>query len=418
MKAVQYDAIVLGAGIAGLAAARALAEAGQRVLVLEAERQVGGRMRTGHAAGLAQPIELGAEFIHGRPPELLALLDEAGLEIVEAEGDQLCYSGGALVKCPEDGAWELLDGMQATSAEAGDMSFDAYLARSAGSPANKRRARDYVEGFNAANAGEIGIAGLARQQAAEDAIEGERAARVVRGYQALAEYVCGRAVEAGAALLLETPAANVAWKPGRCTVHAANGRHWSAKQVVCSLPLGVLQSRSITFSPQPEEALRAAMSLRAGLVQRLVLQFCERWWAAEYPRMHFLFAPEMYPPTWWSTLPLPGPLLTAWVGGPRALRGSRDLTEQSVHALEQMFGRPVHRELVAAHFVDWNHCPYSQGAYSYAPAGAADASRMLSQPIENTLFFAGEHTDTTGHPGTVHGALRSGLRAARQALTA
>ena len=418
MKAPQYDLIVLGAGIAGLGAARVLAQAGRQVLVLEAQGRVGGRMHSHHAAGLSQPVELGAEFIHGRPPELLALLGEAKLDIVETEGDQLCYAGGAIAKCPGDGAWALLEGMESVADEAGDMGFDAYLARSSGSAESKRRARGYVEGFNAADASEIGIAGLARQQAAEDAIEGSRAARVMPGYQALAEYVRDRAVEAGATLLLDTPVAEIAWQPCACTVHAAGARQWSAKQIICALPLGVLQTGSVSFTPRPDKTLRAAMSLRPGLVQRLVLQFRERWWAAEYPRMHFLFAPEMHPPTWWTTLPLQGPLLTAWTGGPRARDGSSDLVTQSVHALEQMFARPLQGALAATHHVDWNTDPYTRGAYSYAPAGAADASCILSQPVEHTLFFAGEHTDTTGHPGTVHGALRSGLRAAQQALTA
>ena len=417
MRSKLYDSIVLGAGIAGLAAARTLAEAGRHVLVLEAEKQVGGRMRTHRAPALAQPIELGAEFIHGRPPELLALLEEAGLDIVEAEGDQLCYIDGRAVNCPEDGAWPLLEGMKAAAAEAGDMSFDAYLARSAASAATKRRARDYIEGFNAADASEIGIVGLARQQAAEDAIEGDRAARVVLGYQALAEYVRDRALAAGATLLLDTPVANLTWRPGECTVRAKNGQHWSAKQAVCALPLGVLRSSSVKFTPRPEDALRAAMSLRAGHVQRLVLQFRERWWAAEYPRLHFLFAQQMYPPTWWTTSPQSSPLLTAWAGGPRALCVSETsaLVAEAVHSLEQMFR--VQPALAAVHHVDWNNSPHAQGAYSYVPAGAANAPHILAQPVDHTLFFTGEHTDTSGHPGTVHGALRSGLRAARQALS-
>ena len=76
------------------------------------------------------------------------------------------------------------------------------------------------------------------------------------------------------------------------------------------------------------------------------------------------------------------------------------------------------RPLVAAHWVDWNTEPYTRGAYSSLPAGATHAPEVLATPIAGTLFFAGEHTDITGHPGTVHGALRSGLRAAAQAITA
>ncbi len=416
---MMYDVIVVGAGIAGLAAARALAEAGKSVLLLEAQPRVGGRMHTLHVPGVEHAVELGAEFIHGRPPGLLALLAEAGLAIYETEGEQFCFADGHVQKCAEDDSPEnedtLLEGMKRAADESGDMSFDAYLARSRGSKEAKARARSYVEGFNAADATEIGIEGLARQQTAEDAIEGHRAARVVRGYETLAEYARDRAIAAGAKLLLETPVSRICWGAGACTVYGESGQ-WSARQVVCALPLGILQGGAVTFDPEPSVALQAAQSLRPGAVQRLVLQFEQPWWAEAQPRMRFLFAPPLLPPTWWTTAPRTSPLLTGWVGGPKALRMTgKPLLEEALRTLDTMFGAS-RQPPVAAYTHDWQEDPYSRGAYSYAPAGAADAYRTLAEPVEGTLFFAGEHTDITGHPGTVHGALGSGLRAARQAL--
>lgn len=415
----SYDVIVLGAGIAGLAATRALAQAGKRVLLLEAKPHVGGRMLTHHAPGLARPIELGAEFIHGRPPELLALLAEAGLETYEGEGQQLCFLNGALQSCPQDeGAWQLLDGMEAFANANGDMSFEQYLARTPASDEDKAHVRNYVEGFNAADANTVGILGLVRQQNAEDEIDGDRVARVAIGYSALADYVQGRAVAAGATLLLQTPVSRVQWQPAHCIIHAESGRQWSANQVLCALPLGVLQASSVHFDPVPERAFTAIKSLRAGSVQRLVLQVKDRFWAPEHENMHFLFAQSLHPSTYWTTAPRPSPLLTAWSGGPRALAMQRPdtLQREVLHSLSGMFGRSIEPLVVAAHHHDWQADPYARGAYSYAPAGAANASAVLSEPVEQTLFFAGEHTDTTGHPGTVHGALRSGLRAAQQML--
>ena len=420
MSRNKYDCIVLGAGIAGLAAARTLAEAGRRVLVLEAQDRVGGRMHTLHIPGLQRPVELGAEFVHGRPPELLALLDEAGLSIVEGEGRQLCYLHGAVSPCPEDGgAWSLLDGMQAVVESRGDMSFDSYLAQADAEEEDKRRARNYVEGFNAAEAALIGIAGLAHQQAAEDAIEGDRVARVERGYQALAAYVRDCAAAAGAVVLLRSPVVRVQWQPGSCSVAAKSGQSWRADLLICALPLGVVQDSPALFDPQPETALKAAAMLRAGAVERIVYQFHERWWAAEHPDMHFLFAEGAAPATWWTTAPVESPLLTGWAGGPRARRamGSAALAREGLQTLERLFDRPLQALFVAAHYHDWQSDEYARGAYSYAPAGAVKVAAMLAEPVADTLLFAGEHTDTTGHPGTVHGALRSGLRAAQQALT-
>ncbi len=411
---MTYDCIVLGAGIAGLASARMLAEAGRSVLLLEAQGRVGGRMLTHHAPGLAQPIELGAEFVHGRPPELLALLAEAGLETYEARGEQACWVDGRLGSCPEDGgAWELLDGMDAAGP---DMSFDAYLARTEASAADKERARNYVEGFNAADAREIGTVGLARQQAAEDAIDGDWNGRVVPGYGALADFLHEKVLAAGAEVRLRTPVERVVWQPGACTVHVT-GQVFAARQVVCALPLGVLQAGVVAFAPAPARALAAASALRSGTVQRMVLQFSERFWAPAREQMHFLFAQGLHPPTYWTTAPRPSPLLTCWVGGPRALStpDATALRESALLSLQRMFG-PLGDKLLAAHFHDWLADPYTRGAYSSVPAGAAHAPSVLAEPVERTLFFAGEHTDTTGHPGTVHGALRSGLRAAEQVL--
>jgi monoamine oxidase len=413
------DTIVLGAGIAGLIAARSLAEAGRRVTILEAQQQVGGRMRTRHVPDLAQPVELGAEFIHGRPPELLSLLDEAGLAIVETAGRQVCHGADGLTDCPEnDGSWELLEAMAASAARDGDMSFNAYLARTDAPETAKRRARGYVEGFNAADANTIGIGGLARQQAAEDAIEGDRAARVIAGYQSLAAYVSDRAIAAGASLQLDTPARRVGWQPGHVAVTSESGEQWTARSLVCTLPLGVLQARCVLFTPEPRSILHAAASLSAGTVQRMVFEFTEPWWATAQPEMRFLFAPELFPPTWWTTAPQASPFLTGWVGGPRALERADQpsLTQQALHTLEQVFSMPIAPKLVALHHHDWQRDPWCRGAYSSVTAGAADAPAALATPVETTLFFAGEHTDTTGHPGTVHGALRSGLRAARQVL--
>ncbi len=416
---MKYDVIVLGAGIAGLAAARTLAEAGKQVLLLEAQNRVGGRMRTLHVPELAQPIELGAEFIHGRPAELLALLEEAGLEIVETEGRQLCYVNRAVTECPEDsGAWSLLEGMDGVVQASGDMSFADYLALTSAAEEDKRRARNYVEGFNAADADIIGIEGLARQQAAENTIEGDRSARVVRGYDALAGYVAERARLAGATLLLEQPVTAVHYVQGSCSVHTNKGQ-WEARSVVCALPLSVLQSGAVVIAPLPKELRDALHRMRAGNVQRLVLQFRTRWWADEHPDMRFLFAQSEFPPTWWSTYPQESPLLVGWVGGPRAESTSEAmLLPQALAALAKMFGEPAERGFVHAYSHDWKANPYAGMAYSYAPAGAADASEILSRAAEQTLFFAGEHTDTTGHLGTVHGAYRSGLRAAAQVLAA
>ena len=93
-RADTFEAIVIGAGVAGLAAARTLAEAGRRVALIEARERVGGRIHTVQAIQGDLPVELGAEFIHGLPEELIDLVDEAGLTRFELDGDSRCVSPG------------------------------------------------------------------------------------------------------------------------------------------------------------------------------------------------------------------------------------------------------------------------------------------------------------------------------------
>ena len=185
--------IVIGAGIAGLAAATKLAEAGCDVIVLEASDRVGGRIRTVHASGV--PVEVGAEFVHGKPPELLALIDELGLAKYELGGERLGYSPDGTLhiasndNAEEDDPFAVMEQMAAWSNAhpSEDRSFAAWLAQETIPEENGAAASAYVEGFNAADAGQISVRSLAVQQDAEDSIEGDTSFHVKAGYQAVPE---------------------------------------------------------------------------------------------------------------------------------------------------------------------------------------------------------------------------------------
>jgi monoamine oxidase len=413
--------------MAGLTAARRLAEAGLKVLVVEAQDRIGGRIYTRHIGDEA--IELGAEFIHGRPPELWALIDEAGLETYERGGTQLCFEDGELSNCGGE-MQEVFEPLEKLEEYDGpDMSFAEYLDRES-IPSEKRGPMiGYVEGFNAADHREISVASLGAQQKAEDATGSDHNYRLRGGYDQLPRYLSEKITELGGKVLTGTPVKEIQWEQGSVEI-VSDLWSFSAPQAVITLPLAVLQNRSVKFSPEPHQILQASENLRMGQVRRFTLLFAEKFWENLPPQpasseMSFLFAFSEMPPVWWTPHPEQSHTITGWVGGPRsaALTGmdAATLGRKACTTLARVFGlrkEKIHALLKGCYTHDWRHDRFTLGAYSYVAAGGLDTSRQMTQPVDETLFFAGEHTDITGHWGTVHAAMRSGLRAAEQILAA
>jgi monoamine oxidase len=421
----KSDVIIVGAGMAGLTAARALGEGGLRVLILEARDTVGGRIMTRHVDGEA--LELGAEFVHGRPPELWALIDEIGLETYERDGTQVGLEDDRLTNLSGemDDVFESLEELKSWTKP--DCSFAEYLDRNEIGPEDRQQIVGYVEGFNAADHRLISTASLGAQQKAEDATEGDRIFRVKAGYDRLPQYLAGRVLELGGSTLFGHPASEIRWSAGSAEVLTQQGT-FAAKRIVVTLPLGVLQRGSVKFSPPVPEILEAAAGMRMGQVCRFTLMFRRRFWEELEPQpamreLSFLYTFGEMPPVWWTPHPEVSNSLSGWVGGPRseALVGlsAEDLKQVAATSLAKGMGLnpdAVLAEITGCYTHNWQADEFALGAYSYVAADGLGAATAMSQPVAETLYFAGEHTDITGHWGTVHAAMRSGLRAAKQIL--
>jgi monoamine oxidase len=431
----RYDILVLGAGIAGLAAARSLADAGRRVALIEARDRIGGRIftdRISRNAGEPVSIELGAEFIHGLPPVTWDLIKEANLSTYELDGTQLSFARGGFQSSSEDygEAVSVIDEMMAwleTQPRGTDVTFAQYLDLAGIDGSRRRRATAYVEGFNAADSRVIGVAALVAQQRAEDKVHSDRLFHVEAGYHALPAFLSDRFRAAGGTLLLEHPVSRVRWSQNAVAVSGVNAGGESfelhAERAIVTLPLGVLKAGTVEFEPVPQEIWSNTARMAMGPVVRISLLFDAKFWQQA---LSFLLTRDEVPSAWWTPMPNSAPLITGWAGGAKAAALTqrigaradwRALLEESLGTLSRMYGieaQELHAKLISWHTHDWQADPYSRGAYSYAPAGALNASANMTLPVADTLFFAGEHTDTTGHWGTVHGALGSGLRAAAQ----
>lgn len=438
------DVIVIGAGVAGLEAARRLDRAGLDVIVVEARPRVGGRIATHRPAGWPTPIEAGAEFVHGRPRALIQALAAARARTLEVHGGHHMLGRGG--RRPSAGAWRhALAEMDRLPDE--DISFASLLRRPAFarriSPAVRALMLNFVEGFNAADATRISVRGLNRQTEASRAEEGDRTFRVPGGYDALPLHLAKtlRAKQ----LRLASVVARIRWGARGVEVDV-RGLHGGpvgtlrAQAALVTVPLGVLQARppapgALAFVPALPRATRSAIDrLAMGTVVKLVVRFRDPLgqgpFAAVEKGARFIHVPGAPVPVWWVPLRAEDRCLTGWVAGRAAERLARRYAGTAAAERRLAAGlaglarglgvKPaaLDASLEDARVFDWAADPFARGAYSWIPVGGLDAPAALATPIGGRLFFAGEATDTRGDPGTVHGALGTGTRAAAQIITA
>lgn len=440
------DVIVIGAGAAGLAAARELRAAGASAVVLEARGRVGGRVFTYRDDRIAVPVELGAEFLHGATPETDALLAAEQLLTTDVVGEHWRASDGRIR--PAGAEWSDVQRLlgKLDPDRTPDRSFLDFLDAHAHKPkraAARRLALQFVSGFHAADPARVserwlaGEAGLAR----DDDDRAARTGRVLGGYDRITAALARDLFDA---IELNTVAERVAWAPGAVTVHAHGPDGGPrpprrARAAIVTVPLGVLHAEppaqgAIRFDPAVP-GVRAATSLLAmGSALRVTFAFRERFWEREIAgtakhrslaALEFLHGEHVDFPVWWTLYPLRVPVLVAWAGGPRAATlarsGDTEIVARAVEALASITGvrqERVHELMVAAWTHNWDTDPFARGAYSYALVGGADAGAELARPVDATLFFAGEATAAGGRAGTVEGALDAGRRAARNVLHA
>lgn len=426
-----FDTIVVGAGIAGVAAANLLSRAGQRVVIVEARDRVGGRLWTDRSAGFC--VDLGASWIHGVDGNPLTDLVEAfGIDTVEFTVGAFQPDGRPIANYSP--SFELLDPVAAQRWADDVHEVDEVLERV----------------IAASEAGQS-YAAVAAQALATRGWDTERVQRVWEFYRHRTEEQCGAHISEVAAhgldedvisgdevvfpggydqlvlrlargldIRLNQVVTSVVWSAERARVDTATGT-FDARNVVVTVPLGVLKSGAIQFVPAlPPEVADPIERLGMGVFVKVFLQFPQRFWPSDVyaMRQHGAVGDAWY--SWYDGSGSSGePMLLTFAGGPRG-REVEAMTDEQVVAsalasLRQIYGDGIPNPL--NHWVTrWGADPYSLGSYSHVAVGASHEDHdAMATSVGGVVHLAGEATWSTD-PATVNGALLSGHRAAERVL--
>ncbi|MFG6279984.1 NAD(P)/FAD-dependent oxidoreductase [Microbacterium sp. 5K110] len=427
----QFDTVVVGAGIAGLSAARLLAREGRRVVVVEARDRVGGRVhsqRDGHRV-----TDRGASWIHGiddSPVEAAARafgmpMAEFTVGGYQPDSRPLAYFGPDAARLTPEEVQAFADDVRALNADlveviarsAPDATYadvvDEALAGRDWAPERAQRVREY-NGRRAEEQYGVHMSVLGAHGLDDDTVNGDEVV-FPRGYDELATNLAE-----GLDVRLEHVVGAIEWSATGVTVTTDRGTFHGATAVV-TLPIGVLQSGDVAIAPSlPDTHRRVLGVLASNAFEKVVLRFREKFWdAGVYGIRQFGDEGE-----WWHSWYDLGRIhdeaaLLTFAAGPAAVAtrhwSDEEIAASTLAQLRRLYGAHV-PEPESVVVTRWQDDPFSRGSYSYMKPGSVGPDHdELAEPVGGVLHLAGEAT-WGDDPATVPGALLSGHRAAENVL--
>ena len=270
---MRYDVIIIGAGVAGLAAMRKLVEAGLHVCLLEASDTTGGRISTIHD-GFGQPAEAGAEFVHGKLPLTFKLIKEAKLSHEAVEGKMIGVQNGEWRKEEHDDHWD--EFMRQLKKLKTDVTVQQFLDQkfSAGEYLELRRAVQlFAEGFNLDDISRAAILSLKDEWRNID----KKQYRIKGGYGQLIKFLYEQCVGSNAEFYFNSVVAKINYKK-QVVVYTTDKKKFESDNLIITVSVGVLQSGSIQFDPPLKEHAIAIQGLGFGGIIKFLMEFKTRFW--------------------------------------------------------------------------------------------------------------------------------------------
>lgn len=427
----EADCIVVGAGVAGLTAARLLVAAGRRVVVLEARNRIGGRTHSDRRGGLV--TDRGASWIHGIDGNpLYSAVRAFGMPTMELTVGSYQPDSRPIAYYGPDG--DRLDQAQVDRFAADVHAFDERLARAIAEsprgtsyetvaeealadlawPADRvERVREFVRHRTEEQYG-VWIGELDAHGLDDDQVEGDEVV-LPEGFDVLA-----MRLGEGLDVRLEHVVTRVHWGSDGVVVTCGD-RVLRADRVIVTVPVGVLKSGALVIDPPLPEPLAGALDgLEMNAFEKVFLRFPRRFWAPDVYALRRQGPAATWWHSWYDLTPLHGvPTLLTFAAGPCA-RAIRGWTDEAITASVLAALREIHPDAdlapTSVEITRWQDDPFSRGSYAYMSVGSAtDDHDLLATPLGGVLHLAGEAT-WTEDPATVTAALRSGHRAAENVL--
>lgn len=397
---------IIGAGAAGMAAGLLLKKLQIPFQILEASSVYGGRLAK--LTGFADyPIDLGAQWLHGKKRILGDWIDETKMEITHDRSKEVFWFQNNLV----DQLPDTIDIFE--DDDLPDVSFKDW-AHENGLNADYNNIIEFMAGDLGASASKLSV--YYNYTEFENWRTGSKDYKFKETFFDLIDRKLGQHLKDD--ILFDTPIKTIDYSNQKVKLIAEDGRNFEADKVIVTIPISVLKQGDVTFIPEiPNSKKQAFNKIGMDVGIKIFLKFAERFYKGVTlgGSVCAAYIDEQYGKSGTT------PILLAYLMGDQAerlqLAGSEDdMITALLKELDTMYDGQASEHYLEAHIQDWGKMPYIKGAYSYSTIGMANARHVAAQPLSAKIFFAGEAMHANGHHQSVHGAIETGIRAVKEVV--